>query len=160
MSAPDINLLRNTVTYDPETGVFCRVKRCGKRPAGSPIGGINQNGYAYVALSGKPYSAHRLAWFMSYGEWPDGDIDHVNRNRSDNRLCNLRVVSRSENKLNQNRQRNNKHGYPGVTLDRGRWAAKITVKYEVIHLGTYDTYLEAKAARRGAEKVLGVPEQT
>lgn len=154
------NELLTWYTYDPETGKFFNVRAWGKKPAGREAkGSLNASGYVQLALSGRPYVAHRLAWLYAYGAWPDGDIDHINRDKTDNRISNLRLVSRSENQLNRKRNRNNKSGYNGVYARDGGYTATIKLNGVRHSLGVYDTFAEARAARRGAEIVLGVPQR-
>ena len=85
--------LKRLYQYDQDTGVISL--------DGQPKGWVCENGYMYVNTKfGNKVLAHRLAWLLHHGEWPKGDIDHINRNRSDNRIENLRDVSRSANLLN------------------------------------------------------------
>lgn len=160
MKKPTLERLKAELNYNPETGVFTRKTANKRNAAGAVVGSKNGRGYTQICVDGYPYTAHRLAWLYMTGEWPTGDIDHINRDQGDNRFANFRAVTRSENKLNQNRQRNNTSGYQGVFDVAGRWKSTITLHNRVLWLGTYDTYAEALAARKGAEKVLGVPQQS
>ncbi len=148
----DSNLLRSLVHYDPETGVFTRLKKWGSKPVGSVIGGLSPQGYWQIAVQGKTYPAHRLAWLYMTGMWPDKDIDHVNRNRADNRFCNLRAVTRSENLQNASLRRNNASGVTGVSWCKRdkRWRAHIMVLGRPLNLGRYKTKEEAVNARKKA----------
>src|SRR5690606_34614864 len=94
--------LKELLYYDPETGIFTRlVGRSGPRArAGDVAGSDNGKGYIRIYVDGRPYKAHRLAWFYMHGEWPE-EIDHRNGERADNRLSNLRPVTRQQNNLNQ-----------------------------------------------------------
>lgn len=84
--------------YDSDTGIFTWNKDIGKRiKKGSIAGCINSQGYVQITIAKKAYLAHRLAWFYSFKEWPEEQIDHINRNRHDNRLDNLRDVTQSIN---------------------------------------------------------------
>jgi hypothetical protein len=93
--------IKTFISYNPETGLFTRNIRWGSKPAGSPLGSLSKFGYHQISVMGRTYTAQRLAWYISHGEWPDGDIDHINRNKTDNRIANLRVLSRSENLKNR-----------------------------------------------------------
>lgn len=97
-------------------------------------------GYVYVNFaSGDLYAAHRLIWAMTTGEWPDF-IDHINGDRADNRLENIRPCSRSQNQCNRGVQKNNSSGFKGVHRHTdGRWRARIKAGGKHIHLGLFDT---------------------
>src|SRR5437879_6159817 len=93
--------LRSMLRYDPETGFLWWRHPAPKRDISKPAGFGNGNGYLSLRIGSNRYLAHRVAWFYVYGEWPQ-EIDHINRNRCDNRLCNLRSSSRTENMINSN----------------------------------------------------------
>jgi hypothetical protein len=133
------------LTYDPDTGVFMRD---GKRSGYS-----HHSGYRYIGVDNEKIIEHRLAWFYVHGVWPAEDLAHINRVRSDNRIANLREVSRSENCQNQPIRRTNKSGVTGVYYHKvsGKWAVSINVNRRQIHLGVYDTVEEAISVRRAAE---------
>lgn len=112
-------------------------------------------GYLHVRIGKKYYLAHRVIWCMIHGDWPD-QIDHINHNRKDNRLINLRNVSARSNQLNISLKRNNSSGINGVRkLPSGNFCAYIMVNRKQISLGTYLTLEEAKAARKQADKQYG-----
>lgn len=136
--------LRQLVRYDPLTGAFVRLQAGGKRATrpdriGSPAGSVGSNGYLYLSVAGKRYSAHRLAWFYSYGAWPS-QVDHLNRDRADNRLANLREVSTTEN--NRNTAARGYWWHPGAR----KWRAGITVDGRNVHLGYFADEADARAA--------------
>lgn len=93
------------------------------------------------------YSEHRLAWFMTYGEWPK-EIDHVNGNCADNRISNLRLADRSTNSANQRKHRYGKNPFKGVTFERRgqKWVARIQKNGKQTHLGSFQTVEEARLA--------------
>jgi hypothetical protein len=130
--------LSKIVSYDPETGVFFwAVTRSGQR-VGKRCGSMTRNGYRRVTVNGISMAAHRVAWALYYGEWPMKNIDHINRDRADNRICNLRLATQSENCTN--RVSKNKHGLRGVTrLKYGRWQAQAIVDGVGKYLGTFAT---------------------
>ena len=86
------NELRALLTYDKDTGVFRRNTSSGGQEIGSIAGTISKYGYIRIRIKNKAYFAHRLAWLYEYGVWPENEIDHINGEKSDNRLINLRKV--------------------------------------------------------------------
>lgn len=123
--------------------------------AGKEAFTANSRGYRTGAIFRKNYFAHRIAWAIHYGSWPSRHIDHVNGDPADNRIANLRDVGQSDNLRNASLRSDNRTGIPGVSWDRarGRWTAYISVDKR-LSLGRYDSFAEAFAARKAAEKVL------
>jgi len=99
------------------------------------------HGYLIGAIKNVKYKSHRVIWAMIYGEWPSGDVDHINSDRSDNREHNLRAASRSQNMRNRGATKSNSTGLKGVCWDAGRkkWLAQIRVDGRNKYLGRYDT---------------------
>lgn len=145
--------LRFLMDYDPDTGRFTRKVKAKNQPAGTPVGTSGTRGYLQCSIDGKPYKLHRLAWLYVHGVWPSDQIDHINHNTSDNRLCNLREVSCAENHQNRARKTNSASGYLGVTWHKRdhRWQAHLEVNGKAIHLGSYRDLTDALAARQQAE---------
>lgn len=146
--------LKELLDYDPETGAFTWKVRVARRTkVGAPAGSKVSNGYIHIAIDYKDYKAHRLAWLYTYGCWPDGQIDHVNRIKDDNRISNLRCVSQNENQWNQIAYKNNKAGFMGVhwRKDNKKWRASIRVHGKLKSLGHFDTQEEAHAAYLAAK---------
>jgi hypothetical protein len=141
--------LRELLTYDPDTGLFIRrVNRQGRwGKAGTVAGHINPHGYRVIWI-GANYMAHRLAWLYVHGALPEGQLDHINQDKTDNRMENLRLVTHAENMQNRPHQRNNVSGFKGVAPCRrtGRWQALICSNNKQIHLGFFDTPELAHAA--------------
>lgn len=108
----------------------------------------NEWGYLSISIFRRKYPAHRVAWALHHGKWPDGEIDHINRCPSDNRIENLRVVTSLENSRNKGDYSNNTSGYRGVTLHKatGKWAAQIKINKRNIHLGLFSDPVEAANA--------------
>lgn len=141
--------LRELLEYEPEMGVFrWKVTKCWRSPAGSEAGTINNHGRRAIMVDQKLYTAHRLAWFYIHGEWPEQEIDHINCDPADNRLCNLRLATSSQNKCNSRRPINNKSGFKGVYYNRrlGRFGAQIAINKKHKWLGLFDTAEAAHAA--------------
>lgn len=113
-------------------------------------------GYLYVQINQKSFRAHRVIWFMFNGDIPD-QIDHINHDRFDNRIENLRDVGFRENRINQSKGVNNTSGVVGVhwSAGHGKWAAKITLDKKTRHLGFYFDFFDAVCARKSAERKLG-----
>jgi hypothetical protein len=131
--------VRELLHYDPETGVFARrVSVSGRRRAGG-VGSIERDGYIRITICRHRFPAHRLAWFYQTGEWPGADIDHVNGDRADNRLCNLREATRSRNCMNARMPANNTSGFKGVIWDRykRKWRADIKLNGKNKTLGLF-----------------------
>lgn len=114
--------------------------------------GTNALGYVQIMIDRKVYSGHRLAWLYVYGEWPRGQIDHVNGIRNDNRIANLRESSQAQNCGNVTRHQDNKSGYKGVFKCRGKWQAQVCRDGVKRHLGTFETPEAAHAAYCDAAK--------
>ena len=151
---PSTLTLRSDVTplpYDKYTGLFSRLMSARLSNNGF-VGSIQTHGYRAISVNSKLYRAHRLAWLYVYGEFPKKQIDHINGNRSDNRISNLRVVSQSGNSQNRRAsQKNNQSGYFGVHACGKKWRAQIRIDKKLTHLGLFDTpelasmaYVEAK----------------
>lgn len=141
--------LRALLAYDEHTGVFTWRKSTGRCPAGKVAGSSRACGYRLIAIRRRHYYAHRLAWLHFYGEWPDGNIDHIDGNPANNRIANLRACSQSENMQNQHRVRkDNKVGLTGVSWDksRGLWQAAIQAHGARYPLGRFSSADEAHAA--------------
>ena len=123
------------------------------------MAGTVRNGYRHIkiTINKKTYSlrAHRVAWFICYGYLPN-TIDHINMSRDDNRICNLRDCSPSENCKNKNKQKNNSSGFKGVHFSnsKNKWIAQIGNKGGRIHLGQFDCPKEASKAYEAKAKEL------
>lgn len=152
--ALDEKRLKELMVYDPDTGLFTWRKTKGRAKAGSAAGCKDAYGYKVIRVDGLLYKAHRLAWLYTYGEWPEGLLDHINRNPADNRIANLREASQSENMHNANRK--SKSGVPGVRWreERSRWVAQIRVGYRNHIIGSFMSKDEAVLARRQAEQAM------
>jgi hypothetical protein len=119
---------------------------------------VTPQGYYTGALFSKQYLAHRVIWKIVYGYWPD-QVDHINGNRKDNSLINLRETNSSGNSRNSRLRSDNKTGYHGIYPSRsGKWWCRIKVGSEVKHLGTFDSLEIAIKARLEAEVKYGYHE--
>lgn len=148
--------LRERLHYDPETGIFrwrVRPHRRSRRRAGDVAGYLQPQGYISIRIDTVGYRAHRLAWLYVYGCWPKPEVDHINRDRSDNRLANLREATRTQNAWNTDAHASNTSGVRGVYWHKraGKWHAQIAAHGQMIYLGLFDSIEEAGAAYRAAE---------
>ena len=141
--------LKQALKYDPETGVFTWAESGRGRKIGRQAGGLTHEGYLRITVDQQEYKAHRLAWLYVHGEWPKQVIDHINRDRSDNRIANLRDVSSMENSNNHGGYSTNSSGHTGVCWNKneGKWQAYLGRKY----LGLYAAISDAVSARKMAE---------
>lgn len=155
--------LHKVLTCDFETGkLYWRHREdCGPRWNGRYAGKeaftcMERWGYMTGRINKTFYKAHRVVWAMMHGEWPTGEIDHINGNRSDNRIENLRVVSKTENAMNAKRRVDNSSGCHGVVWHKGgrKWMVRAGSKY----LGLYPTLGSAIEARMKADIDLGFHE--
>lgn len=149
--------LKSLLNYDDKTGVFTWRKSNGPVKSGSTAGYVNEKGYILIGIKGKSYRAHRLAWLYFYGEMPSDDIDHINHDKLDNKISNLRVVSNQENHRNVKMSVANKSGYNGVSFcnNRNKWIARISDGTKYLNLGYFVNKMDAVAARKSKEKELG-----
>ncbi len=125
----DRDFLLSVLQYNPETGKFIWIKSLSKRVrVGSEAGSISKDGYIDIRLNKSLYKAHKLAFFIMEGRWPDKEIDHEDRNKRNNKWCNLRESNHSENNCNKDIRTDNKSGVPGVFFesDRNRYLAFVT----------------------------------
>lgn len=140
--------LNSVLRYDSESGhLYWKEDRGRHKVKGKIAGYAHCEGYVAVGLDGKRFLAHRVAWMLTYGTWPDEWIDHVNGNRSDNRLVNLRECSPSEN--NSNRKNGPGRDLPkGVSFHRrtGKYQAHVRKSGRVVYSGLFASVEEAAVA--------------
>ena len=151
----NIQRMREFISYDPDSGVMTWKKVLSNRTKpGAPCGAnIDSKGYGRVCFDGKQYRTHRVIWALFYGQVPDQQIDHINGNRLDNRIANLRLASNAQNSRNCGLSKNNTSGITGVVFHKyaKKWLAQIMLNRQRIYLGLYDTIEMAAAARKKAE---------
>lgn len=171
-----VDMLRRLIEYDAITGMLiwkprtpdlfnarqlsaehcCKVWNTSN--AGTPaLQCKNGNGYHHGAIFGVTYTAHSVAWALYHGSWPLHGIDHIDGNRSNNSIVNLRDVPDKINAKNQKRNRRNTSGVTGVSYfaRTRKWVAMIKGGGKVRNLGYYATLEEAAAARKRAEQQFG-----
>lgn len=131
--------------YDGITGLFYWVG------SGSVAGGINASGYRTLKFKGKVYRQHRLAWYFNSGAFPSKNIDHINGDKLDNRIVNLRDVSQHENCKNRKGDKRNSSGFRGVYKTKYGFISRICVLGKHMNLGTFKVFNDAVSARLHAE---------
>ena len=147
---PDI---KKYLRYDAGTGkIFWKLNKGGNAKTGNEAGCMDKYGYSIIEVNRKSYKAHRIAWLLTYGSWPEDQIDHINGSKKDNRLENLRVVSYRENARNQKIPKNNTSGTVGVSFHKRdqKYIASIQINGKSKHLGVFKNKEEAIAARAAA----------
>lgn len=158
------------IEYQPDTGVFVWRERAkhhfnslrahaswNAKFAGKRAGRPDAKGYLVLDILGRRVKAHRLAWLMHTGGWPIREIDHINGEKADNRIANLRDVTHSENGKNARTPTHNTSGQIGVSWHRSncRWVATIKAGGRLRNLGSFPELEDAVTARKNAEKELG-----
>ena len=143
--------LKKILRYYPSTGVFRWLCTHGGVRKGSVAGYKNDKGYTVIRYKGKNYYAHRLVWLYMYNKRPE-IIDHINLDKSDNRLCNLRECTQNQNQFNFLPR--NKLGVKGVDKRGNRYQAKITYHKKCYHLGMFGTLEDASQAYQNVAKIL------
>ena len=138
--------LHKIMIYDPETGgFFWKVDRAANAKAGSAVFQSKSDGYRCITISNKTYRAHRLAWLYVYGTWPKV-IDHINGDREDNRICNIRDTTARGNARNKKRHRDGKLVGTSYVKHINKWGAQVLIKHKVHIIGYFRTELEAHEA--------------
>jgi len=159
--------LKEALHYDTETGIFTWLTRpvshfknshecnnCNSRLANTKAGSVNKDdGYLRIKLKPKLYFAHRLAFLYMEGYLPENDVDHIDRNRANNKWSNLREVSTRCNLQNCNLSKNNTYGVNGITWHKraDKWMSQIMINSKSKYLGLFDDFDEAVLARYNEE---------
>ena len=150
--------LKKFIDYNSQTGLFTwKVNRGGATKKNNIAGCVASDKYIVLTLFEKQYKAHRLAWLYVYGVFPSGNIDHINGNKQDNRIDNLRDVSHAKNSQNLSLDKRNKSGKTGVCwhIVSKKWIVNISVNKKAIHLGYFISLEDAIKKRLEAEMEYG-----
>lgn len=149
--------VRELFDYDEGSGRLTAKKRRGSRILEGDVVGTISKGYLQCRVDHDIYRVHRIIWLWYYGYMPENAIDHINRDGLDNRIGNLREVSKQCNAVNIQTFKNNTSGIRGVfwSCKNNSWVARIKVNQKTIHLGQYKCKLEAACNRLAAEQCLG-----
>ncbi len=157
-----VERLREVINYDPETGIFTwRIQKGRIRPGtvSCYAGGRRRSPHIQIQIDKKPYTGSRLAWLYMTGSWPVAQIDHINFNTLDNRWCNLREATHSQNTGHRRLLRNNTSGYTGVWRKGGKskkWTAEIRHNGQRINFGLFNNKEDAATVRdRVAQQLRG-----
>lgn len=151
--------LEELFSYNPEIGIFKRrtqTANCFK--IGSIAGGVTELGYIRIRIDRKKYLAHRLAWLYVYGYFPEHDVDHIDRDSSNNKIDNLRHVGRTCNIRNSGNRKDSSSGVKGVNWYKPgkKWQARIEInRKKRISLGYFVDFDDAVCARLAAEQCVG-----
>ena len=146
-------LLDERFIFNLETGVVTnRIRTAQRTMVGEEAGCLRSNGYRRICINGRHLYTSRIIWFFVKGEWPI-NIDHINHDRSDNRLINLRSVTNAENHRNMSKRSDNTSGVAGVHWDKkaSKWQAQIMVNGKRTHLGYFSDLADAITARSDAK---------
>lgn len=147
MACADFDLFTEHFEYDWDTGrVLNRSTRSPNALIGNESGALNIEGYRHIWFNGKMYKTHRIVWLLTRGYWPVGEIDHIDGDRLNNKLSNLRDVSRRENTCNKKLNRDGRLFGCHYWKQVGKWCASIRVNKVHKYLGCYDTEAEAHNA--------------
>lgn len=151
-----LSLVNDRLEIDSKTGNLIWKRKVAYRiKVGDKAGRTNSSGYIQISVGGRFYLAHRLVWLIFHGEIPDSDIDHINGDRKDNRIENLRIATRSENSQNQRRCRlDSKSGVIGVSWKskNNKWRAQININGKVTHIGLFEDKEAAEKAYLAAKR--------
>lgn len=139
---------KDILEYHPDSGDIVWKVDNGRRVKSGHIAGSVDKGHGYrvVRYQGKAFLAHRLAWFLYYGRWPKNMIDHINGNKTDNRIKNLRDVTRSINRRNTFKTRAGRLTGCDFHKQMKKWRARIIVNGQEQSLGLFPTEIEAHNA--------------
>lgn len=143
-------------TLNPLDGRLIRRFKRGLAEEGTSSLASDRDGYLIIGIDGKQYRAHRVVWLHHYGQFPDGCLDHVNRIRTDNRIENLREVSKSQSRQNIGISKSNKSGIKGIwehTTMKGKWCASIGYKGKNVYLGIFTSIDDAALAYKKAAAI-------
>ena len=137
--------------YYRDGQLYWKEKRYSPIDLSKPAGDIGKDGYRRIQIEGKIYKAHRLVWKYHYGKDPREFIDHIDGNKTNNNMENLREATTQQNSFNRGPSKNNKLGIKGVRKQKNKYTARIIINGKNKHLGMFNTIEEARLAREEAE---------
>lgn len=151
--------IKSVLHYDSSTGIFTWTKNAIPKMRNKIAGTITKKGYINIDVMNKCQKAHRLAWLYVYGYIPKNQIDHINHNKSDNRIKNLREATPQQNQFNKKITTRNTSGFKGVSFHNltKKWRAAININKKTKYLGEFNSPEEASFAYNSmAKKIHGV----
>lgn len=157
MTKPYLSIARlhEVLTYNPATGLLTwKVSPVNSVKVGDVAGSLNKDGYVKIQVDGYHTGAHRVIFAMQTGRWPNGEVDHEDRDRGNNRWLNLREATESQNQANAALAKHSTVGLKGVTRFRGSFRARIAFRGQRLFIGDYDTPELAHAAYMAKAKEL------
>ena len=154
MNKLSVERLHEVLSYDPENGEFRWKVGHHRMVAGHLAGTVTYKGYLMLRVDRIGVRAHRAAWAMTHGQYPELDIDHINRNRLDNRIANLRLATAMQSSHNRSVRRDSGSGLKGVTWYKSDklWCARITIRGKRLFLGLFKAKEDAAKAYAEAAK--------
>ena len=161
MTKPTQKELLEYLSYDADTGILTWIKKPSKKIVlNSRAGSQTETGYRTLYFKGKKYQEHHVIWCIVHGQFPTMQIDHIDQDRSNNAINNLREVSQSENSRNRARARRTRLGEVGIWWCRRRrkYVAEITLNRKKVYQKTFDDIDDAIRERKAKALELGFHE--
>ena len=154
-STVPIDLARSLLDYDPDTGVLrWRKNRTVGTKAGDIAGSPTGDGYQKIRLLGKPYRAHRVAFAMYYNRQPAEQLDHIDGDRGNNKIANLREATNSQNAMNMKIASAHSVGVKNVSIDKKKYVVRLQANGNLFRIGRFDTLNEASEAAKKAREFI------
>ena len=146
--------LQELLSYNPESGIFTwKLSNSNRVTVGSIAGSLRQHGYWYIGIDGKYYGAHRLAVLYITGQFPESVVDHLDRDRANNKWTNLQCTSTAINIRRQDTPKHNTSNCKNVSWSKraNKWLVQISVNYKRINCGYFNDFQEACNAAKIAQ---------